>query len=151
MAAEGCTPQLMSAADLGGIDQNKWPSHDGAERSVQLRTAGTALPSTTPGWITNRWKPLQEQELEWRLIPRPTARIDGLSAHLPTPAPGRGGGVVRIDRAFGAIHGPLSIVNRESLEGWIREGPHSRPGTWSCNELTTVVLLVALSPCHGGV
>lgn len=93
MAAEGCTPQLMSAADLGGIDQNKWPSHDGAERSVQLRTAGTALPSTTPGWMTNRWKPLQRRRVRVAVAPSPDGshrRAVGTSAHQRPVEEGRG-------------------------------------------------------------
>lgn len=78
---------------------------------------------------------VEEEELEWRLLPRPTARIH--SRHICQPAPrreGGGGGAVRIDRAFWShqdsmAHCRLSIENLSRV-GYERGHTRDRaPGT----------------------
>lgn len=96
---------------------------------------------------------VEEEELEWRLLPRPTARIH--SRHICQPAPrregGGGGRSVSIGH-FGAIKirwptvdCQLRISRGLDTRGATHATGHLEPK--DCNELTTVALLVALSPC----
>lgn len=132
--SRGLHPPIDVSRELGDNDQNKWPSpsHDMMVPSAQCsnRTAGTALLSTTPGWMTNRWKPLLPsrvpEEFGSRVAVRPSSDGSHLPAKLPTSV--KEGGVRRIDRVFWSHQpamAPLSIVNRlrfTRAQGWIREG-----------------------------
>lgn len=124
---------------------------------MQHRTTGTALLSTTPGWMTNRWKPLlpsqKSSRVEWRFVPRPTARI--CRRNCP-PASRRGGGAPYRSGILEppAISGPLSIGNRLrfSRAGYERgRGATHATGLLELpetgNELTIVVLLALSRRC----
>lgn len=107
--SRGLHPPIDVSRELGDNDQNKWPSpsHDMMVPSAQCsnRTAGTALLSTTPGWMTNRWKPLLPsrvpEEFGSRVAVRPSSDGSHLPAKLPTSVK-EGGRAVSIGY-FGAI------------------------------------------------
>lgn len=119
-------------------------------RSVQLRTAGTALPSTTPGWMTNRWK--KKSSSGGCSLVRRLASTVGTSANRRPVEKGEGEGRSVSIGHFGAIKirwptvdCQLRISRGLDTRGATHATGHLEPK--DCNELTTVALLVALSPC----